>query len=234
MNNNTSLYNGNGISAPAKLNSPPVVVPVSNTMVVNSPPPASTTNAQINEHNLMIGPNTELLNALGMTPLNYASEPVIRVDDLSATQLDLQFKMSKAVDFSFDLKYSSSSSSSNQEPYGSASSSSSSSTSSKHSSSSLSAPSFTQLKSTEIVNVKQYGYMIYFLLSLPAHKYGNYLFTVYASDDQSKTKTLPAVFTYLIKYEKASFKSATTATLATSNGSRSAKWNSSTSSWIFI
>jgi hypothetical protein len=142
------------------------------------------------DQNIFIGPNTELLNALGMTPLNYATEPIIRIDD-STPQLDLQFKMSKAVDFSFDLKYCLSNES--------ASIGSNSSSSSK---TSLSNNSYTQLKSPDIVNVKQYGYMIYFLLNLPQHKYGNYLFTVYASDDQSKAKSLPAVFTYLIKYEK--------------------------------
>ena len=144
------------------------------------------------EQSVFIGPNTELLNALGMMPLNNATEPIIRIDD-STSQLDLQFKMSKAVDFSFDLKYCLSNDSTG----------STSSTSSAASRTSLSNSSFTQLKLPDIVNVKQYGYMIYFLLNLPQHKYGNYLFTVYASDDQSKAKTLPAVFTYLIKYEKA-------------------------------
>jgi hypothetical protein len=145
------------------------------------------------DQNVFIGPNTELLNALGMMPLNYATEPIIRIDD-TTPQLDLQFKMSKAVDFSFDLKFCLSSEA------GSAGGSGSSSSSSR---TSLSNNSYTQLKSPDIVNVKQYGYMIYFLLNLPQHKYGNYLFTVYASDDQSKAKSLPAVFTYLIKYEKA-------------------------------
>lgn len=180
---------------------------------------------------VFIGPNTELLNALGMMPLNYAAEPVIRIDD-STAQLDLQFKMSKAVDFSFDLKYclnsgeaasSSSSSSAHSSPSSSTSSASSSTSSSK---TSLSNNSYTQLKTPDIVNVKQYGYMIYFLLSLPPHKYGNYLFTVYASDDQSKSKTLPAVFTYLIKYEKSKATTAATAT-ATSGGAAVAAFGAS-------
>ena len=40
-----------------------------------------------------------------MVPISHV-EPVIKLDDQN-TQVDLQFKMSKAVDFSFDLKYSS-------------------------------------------------------------------------------------------------------------------------------
>jgi hypothetical protein len=116
-----------------------------------------------------------------MVPISHV-EPVIKLDDQN-TQVDLQFKMSKAVDFSFDLKYS---------PVFSSSSSASTQASS----------SYTQLKASENVKVKQYGYTISFSVSLPLQKYGNYLFTVYASDDQNKTKHLPAVYTYLIKYDK--------------------------------
>lgn len=102
-------------------------------------------------------------------------EPIIRLDDVN--QVDVQFKMSKAVDFSFDLKHC---------PLGN---------------NSHIPASYTQLKAADNVKVKQYGYTISFTVSLPQQKYGNYLFTVYASDDQNKTKNLPAVFTYLIKYE---------------------------------
>ena len=118
-----------------------------------------------------------------MVPISHV-EPVIKLDDQN-TQVDLQFKMSKAVDFSFDLKYS------------------------FVPTSSLSAPTqalsnYVQLKASENVKVKQYGYTISFSVSLPPQKYGSYLFTVYASDDQNKTKHLPAVFTYLIKFDKKS------------------------------
>ena len=102
-------------------------------------------------------------------------EPIIKLDDVS--QVDVQFKMSKAVDFSFDLKYA------------------------PHGQNSQSPASYLQMKAAENVKVKQYGYTISFSVSLPPQKYGSYLFTVYASDDQNKTKNLPAVFTYLIKYE---------------------------------
>ena len=118
-----------------------------------------------------------------MIPISHV-EPVIKLDEQNS-QVDLQFKMSKAVDFSFDLKYS---------PTITSSSSISTAASSN----------YTQLKASDNVKVKQYGYTISFSVSLPAHKFGNYLFTVYASDDQNKTKHLPAVFTYLIRYDKKS------------------------------
>jgi hypothetical protein len=161
-----------------------------------SVPPTSIPNGNGSESSssLLLGPNIELLNSLGMIPLSYTNEPVIRIDD-SSSQIDLQFKMSKAVDFSFDLKFCLNNSNGEASPSNSGSSSSSSRTS-------LSNQSYTQLKSSDIVKVKQYGYTICFSLNLPAHKYGNYLFTVYASDDQSKSKNLPAVYTYLVKYEK--------------------------------
>jgi len=70
----------------------------------------------------------------------------------------------------------------------------------------LATATFIQLKASEHVKVKQIGYMISFTLNLPVGKLGNYLFTIYASDDQNKTKNLPAVFTYLLKYERKSKK----------------------------
>ena len=120
----------------------------------------------------MIGPNKEMLANLGMSPVSHM-DPIVKLD--SSNQVDLQFKMSKAVDFSFELKYSSM-----QE---------------------LSPTNFVTMKASEIVKVKQYGYTISFSLQLPMHKFGNYLFTVYASNDQNKSKNLPAVYTYFIKYE---------------------------------
>jgi hypothetical protein len=131
--------------------------------------------SNVSQHVQLIGPNSEILGRLGMMPISH-TEPIIRLGD-ELPLVDLQFKMSKAVDFSFDLKY---------DPNGS------------HS---LSSAVFAQLKASEIVKVKQYGYTISFSVNLPVHKFGNYLFTVYASDDQNKTKNLPAVYTYLIKYE---------------------------------
>lgn len=128
----------------------------------------------MSQHVQLIGPNSEILARLGMIPLSH-SDPIIKLDEQG--QVDLQFKMSKAVDFSFDMKY---------DPNGT----------------NLTSAVFVQLKASEIVKVKQYGYTISFSINLPAHKYGNYLFTVYASDDQNKTKNLPAVYTYLIKYDK--------------------------------
>lgn len=129
------------------------------------------------QHSQLIGPNNEMLSRLGMIPVSH-TEPIIKLDE-TLSQVDLQFKMSKAVDFSFDLKY---------DPNGS------------HISSAV----FVQLKASDIVKVKQYGYTISFSVNLPVHKFGNYLFTVYASDDQNKTKNLPAVYTYLIRYNKKS------------------------------
>jgi hypothetical protein len=147
----------------------------------SSPTTTSAATSTINQHessstNLvnLIGPNAEILSLLGMTPVSH-TDSVIKYDDTQ--QLDIQFKMSKAVDFSFDLKYALL----NQ-----------------------ATPQYTQIKASECVKVKQYGYTISFLLSLPNQKHGNYLFTVYASDDQNKSKNLPAVFTYLIRYEKKS------------------------------
>ncbi len=121
----------------------------------------------------LIGPNTEFLNYLGMVPVSYR-EPVIVFDENPSCEL--QFKMTKAVDFSFDLKY---------DP----------------SATPLATATFVQLKASEHVKVKQIGYTINFTVNLPIGKLGNYLFTIYASDDQNKTKNLPAVFTYLMKYE---------------------------------
>ncbi len=126
----------------------------------------------------LIGPNTEFLNYLGMAPVSF-KEPVIVFDENPSCEL--QFKMTKAVDFSFDLKY---------DP----------------SAMPLATATFIQLKASEHVKVKQIGYMISFTLNLPVGKLGNYLFTIYASDDQNKTKNLPAVFTYLLKYERKSKK----------------------------
>ena len=131
-------------------------------------------NQSVSQHQQLIGPNNEILTRLGMIPISH-NEPIIKLDEVA--QVDLQFKMSKAVDFSFDMKY---------DPNGS------------H----LQSAVFVQLKASEIVKVKQYGYTISFSINLPVQKYGNYLFTVYASDDQNKTKNLPAVYTYLIQYDK--------------------------------
>ena len=93
--------------------------------------------------------------------------------------VDVQFKMSKAVDFSFDLKYCLINGANHQN-----------------------VADYMQIKSSDIIKVKQYGYTISFSFSLPIGKHGNYLFTVYASDDQSRVKNLPAVYTYLLRYEK--------------------------------
>ena len=122
--------------------------------------------------NFTIGPNKDLLANLGMHPVSHL-DPLVRLDE--SNQVDLQFKMSKAVDFSFDLKHSSN----------------------LHE---TSLSNFVILKASENVKVKQYGYTISFSICMPMHKYGSYLFTVYASNDQNKAKNLPAVFTYLIKY----------------------------------
>lgn len=122
----------------------------------------------------LIGPNTEFLQYLGMVPITY-SEPIVVFEDKPTC--DLQFKMTKAVDFSFDLKYDS-----NSLP--------------------LATATFVQLKASEHVKVRQVGYTISFELNLQVGKYGNYLFTIYASDDQNKSKNLPAVYTYLLKYER--------------------------------
>ena len=124
----------------------------------------------------LIGPNTEMLNYLGMTPISF-NEPIITLDE--PPQCDIQFKMTKAVDFSFDLKYDASAAA-------------------------LAAATFVQLKASEHVKVKQHGYTISFSINAPLNKFGNYLFTIYASDDQNKTKNLPAVYTYLLKYERKS------------------------------
>lgn len=177
-----------------KLNTPTSGTSSTNGSSTNGPGAMSTQqtisseNEAISSLNLKIGPNLELLNALGMQPLSHV-EPVIRLDD-ATTDIDLQFKMSKAVDFSFDLKYSGSPCASSN---GGVNNPNVNGTS-----------SYVQLKSTDIVKVKQYGYTICFSLNLPMQKYGNYLFTVYASDDQNRTKNLPAVYTYLIKLEKKS------------------------------
>ncbi|CAF0923434.1 unnamed protein product [Brachionus calyciflorus] len=125
---------------------------------------------------LMLGPNADLLSQLGMSPMSH-TEPVVILDDVP--MVDIQFKMSKAVDFSFDLKYCLINGINHQN-----------------------VSNYTQIKSSDIVKVKQYGYTINFSFSLPINKYGNYLFTVYASDDQLRVKNLPAVFTYLLRYEK--------------------------------
>lgn len=126
---------------------------------------------------LELGPNREQLSRVGMHAINHL-EPIIKVTDQTRSQIDLQFQMSKAVDFSFDLKYDS-----------------------IPSNTQLFASNFKQLKAVDYVKVKQFGYMISFLLNLPAQQYGSYLFTIYASDDQNKSKILPTVYTYLIKYE---------------------------------
>ena len=125
-----------------------------------------------------------------MVPISHV-EPVIKLDDQN-TQVDLQFKMSKAVDFSFDLKYdcdflntSNLNINNLKQVY-------------KH--------TFIQLKAADYIKVKQHGYTICFTINLQNNnnnnKHGAYLFTVYAFDDQSKVKNLPAVFTYFIKYDK--------------------------------
>lgn len=126
---------------------------------------------------LELGPNREQLSRVGMHAINHL-ESIIKVTDHTRAQIDLQFQMSKAVDFSFDLKYDS-----------------------QLTNTQLSASSFKQLKAVDYVKVKQFGYMISFLLNLPSQQYGSYLFTIYASDDQNKSKILPTVYTYLIKYE---------------------------------
>ena len=125
---------------------------------------------------LVLGPNGELLGQLGMSPLSHV-DPVVIVDDVPL--VDIQFKMSKAVDFSFDLKYCLINGLNHQN-----------------------IANYTQIKSSDIVKVKQCGYTISFSFSLPMAKYGNYLFTVYASDDPLRVKSLPAVYTYLLRYEK--------------------------------
>lgn len=125
---------------------------------------------------LVLGPNVDLLSQLGMSPLSH-TEPVVILDDVCV--VDIQFKMSKAVDFSFDLKYCLINGLNHQN-----------------------IANYTQIKSSDIVKVKQCGYTISFGFSLPVAKYGNYLFTVYASDDQLRVKNLPAVYTYLLRYEK--------------------------------
>ena len=139
---------------------------------------------------ILIGANSDLLGRLGMLPVSHF-DPFIRLsDESSATSVDIQFKMSKAVDFSFDLKYdcdflntSNLNINNLKQVY-------------KH--------TFIQLKAADYVKVKQHGYTICFTINLQNsnNKYGAYLFTVYAFDDQAKVKNLPAVFTYFIKYEK--------------------------------
>ncbi len=124
----------------------------------------------------LIGPNTEYLQYLGMVPTTF-TEPLIKFTSEDVPKCDLQFNMTKAVDFSFDLKY---------DPNGLP----------------LATATFIQLKASDHVKVKQLGYTISFNVSLPQNKFGSYLFTIYASDDQNKTKNLPAVFTYLLKYER--------------------------------
>ena len=139
---------------------------------------------------IQIGANNDLLNRLGMLPVSHF-DPFIRLSDESqVTSVDIQFKMSKAVDFSFDLKYdcdflntSNLNINNLKQVY-------------KH--------TFIQLKAADYIKVKQHGYTICFTINLQNNnnKHGAYLFTVYAFDDQSKVKNLPAVFTYFIKYDK--------------------------------
>jgi hypothetical protein len=128
-------------------------------------------------------------------------------------QIDIQFKMSRAVDFSFDLKYGDSVGDSTQHPHAHSQQLKQTTT--------ATAAVYHLLKSTDYIKVKQFGYTISFTLLLPTGKYGNYLFTVYASDDSNKTKNLPAVYTYLIEY--------TTTIPTTNNNNNSIKSNSSAS-----
>ena len=51
----------------------------------------------------LIGPNTEYLQYLGMVPTTF-TEPLIKFTSEDVPKCDLQFNMTKAVDFSFDLK----------------------------------------------------------------------------------------------------------------------------------
>jgi hypothetical protein len=136
---------------------------------------------------IYIGANSELLNRLGMLPVSH-HDPIIKFADDSTVQVDIQFKMSKAVDFSFDLKYDCDFLT----------------TSNVNINSIKQVPkqSFIQLKAADYVKVKQHGYTICFTINLQNKKHGAYLFTVYAFDDQAKVKHLPAVFTYFIKYDK--------------------------------
>lgn len=147
--------------------------------VLNQAPSSGHKNSSPRQQNpqvQMIGPNTEYLQYLGMVPTTY-TEPLIKFTAEEVPKCDLQFNMTKAVDFSFDLKYDP-----NSLPLANA--------------------TFIQLKASDHVKVKQFGYTISFNVSLPQSKFGNYLFTIYASDDQNKSKNLPAVFTYLMKYER--------------------------------
>jgi hypothetical protein len=123
--------------------------------------------------------------------------PITHTDSLiriSEQQVDIQFKMSKAVDFSFDLKYDLNSVVQHQSKKNLITFKSST------------IASLHQLKASEYIKVKQHGFKISFLINLPAMKFGYYVFTIYASDendnsDSNKSKNLPPVFTYLIKYE---------------------------------
>ena len=146
--------------------------------LVNASSSTSIDSLDIGPYKHLIGPNTEILARLGMSALN-GGDSVIRLDEIP--QADIQFKMTKAVDFSFDLKYDTNSMSIER-----------------------STPTFIQMKASEYVRVKQYGYNICFSINLPNSKYGNYLFTVYASDDQNKVKNLPSVYIYLLRYERKS------------------------------
>jgi hypothetical protein len=135
------------------------------------------------EQMIAVGANKEQLVRVGMQPLSNV-EPFLRLS-APVPQVDIQFKMSKAVDFSFDLRY---------DQVGAASVVAPTNVVAKS--------AFVPLKASEYVKVKQYGYTISFLLSLPLAKFGTYLFTVFASDDPNKSRSLPPVYTYLIRYEK--------------------------------
>jgi hypothetical protein len=177
-----SIANGNKNSAPLKAQLSAIAA--SSTL-------KETLNEDQSDSVIIIGPNNDLLDRLGMLPVSHF-DPFIRLSDETVTSVDIQFKMSKAVDFSFDLKYDcdflNTSYTINinnlKQVY-------------KH--------TFIQLKAAEYIKVKQHGYTICFTISLQNNnnnKHGAYLFTVYAFDDQSKVKNLPAVFTYFIKYDK--------------------------------
>jgi hypothetical protein len=126
-----------------------------------------------------------------MSPITH-TDSLIKVSD---QQLDIQFKMSKAVDFSFDLKYDLNGVVQHQPKKNLIAFRSS-------------ASSLHQLKASDYIKVKQHGFKISFMISLPTMKFGYYLFTIYATDEsdndnsgKNKSKNLPPVFTYLIKYE---------------------------------
>lgn len=143
---------------PPPQQAPLIPPPSSNSSLGLPPPPPSSANHQQQQHhssshphhnhhhyhhnhnnsidlpaNVKIGPNADLLTALGMQPLSHP-DPIIRllstVEDTHPPDIiDIQFKMSKAVDFSFDLKHA---------PSGSSSS------------------SFLPLKSTDLVKVSSF------------------------------------------------------------------------------